>query len=320
VSTVVTEELSTAGRRSPAPRRRPPAGRVRKQRNWTTIVALMAPATIAMIALIVVPVYEMIHLSFTKPNVFTHKQVGVGWANYTSILADREFWTTVVKSVCFAVAAAFSTIVCGLSVASAMMRMHRWLRLAVSTSLILVWAIPQFVGATIWAWFFDTEFGVVNYISFKLGFIDKLQHAWTESEWTGFLIIFIVVVWQAVPFVAMALYGALQTVPEELQEAAAIDGAGPVRTFRQVTLPMIVPVLVISSLLSVIWDFRVLTQVAFTTQGAPYGQTNLLGLYIYQKAIHDGKFGVASAIGVIVTIMLMGLSYFYLRILRKEDR
>jgi N,N'-diacetylchitobiose transport system permease protein len=318
VSTVVTEDITSAGRRSPAPRLSAPQ-RVRRQRNWTTIVALLAPATVALIGLIAIPVYKMVTLSFQKPNLFTHQKTWVGWANYRKILRDHEFWVTVVKSGGFALTAAFATIVLSLMVASAMTHMLKWLRVAVGTALVLVWAIPSFVGATIWRWFFDTEFGVVNYIAFKLGFIKQLQHSWVESQWTSFLIIFIVVVWQAVPFVAMALFGALQTVPSDLHEAAAIDGAGPLTTFRKVTLPLIVPVLIISSLLSIIWDFRVLTQVAFTTQGAPYGETNLLGLYIVQKAISEGDYGVASAIGVIVTIMLMGLSYFYVRILRKED-
>jgi N,N'-diacetylchitobiose transport system permease protein len=317
VSTVVTEEITSAGRRSPAPRLS--QQRVRRQRNWTTIVALLAPATIALIGLIAIPVYKMITLSFQKPNLFTHEKKWVGWANYKSVLHDHTFWVTVVKSIGFALTSAFATIAVGLAIASALLHMHKALRLALSTSLVLVWAVPQFVGATIWRWFFDTEFGVVNYVAFKMGFIDQLQHSWAQSQWTSFLIIFIVVVWQAVPFVALALYGALQTVPSELHEAASIDGAGPLTTFRRVTLPLIVPVLIISSLLSVIWDFRVLVQVAFTTQGAPYGETNLLGLYIVQKAISEGDYGVASAIGVIVTIMLMGLSYFYVRILRKEE-
>jgi N,N'-diacetylchitobiose transport system permease protein len=318
VSTVATEKVATEGRRSPAPRL-PARIKRPRQRNWLTIWALMLPAIISLLALIVWPVYKMVVLSFQKPNIFTHTRKNVGWANYKSVLSDHVFWSTILKSVLFDLAAAGATIVCGVAVAQAMMRMSKPLKLAVSTALMLVWATPQFIGATIWRWFFDTEFGVVNWVAFKLGFIPTVQHSWYTSQWTAFLVIFIVVVWQAVPFVALAIYGALLTVPEDLNEAAEMDGAGPVTLFRRVTLPLIMPVLIISTLLSVIWDFRVLTQIAFTTQGQPYGQTNLLGPYIYSKAISNGAYGVASAIGVIVTIMLMGLSYFYVRIMRKED-
>ncbi len=320
MSTVAAEKLSIAGRRSPAPsldtRRK---GR-RGSRNWLTIWALLLPAIISLAALIVWPVYKMVVLSFQKPNLFKHTYKNVGWANYTSVLHDHEFWSVIVKSVLFDVAAAGATVLCGVAVAQAMTKMAKPLKLAVSVSLMLVWATPQFIGATIWRWFFDVEFGVVNWVAYKLGFIPTVQHSWYTSQWTAFLVVFIVVVWQSVPFVALAVYGALLTVPDELNEAAEIDGAGPVTLFRKVTLPLITPVLIISSLLSVIWDFRVLTQISFTTQGQPYGQTNLLGPYIYQKAIASSAYGVASAIGVIVTIMLMGLSYFYVKIMRREDQ
>ncbi|MDQ1724887.1 MAG: N,N-diacetylchitobiose transport system permease protein [Frankiaceae bacterium] len=319
MSTVATEAELTAERRSPAPRLPAPRKRPR-QRNWLTIWALMLPAIIALIALIAVPVYKMVVLSFEKPNIFTHKYKNVGWANYKSVLGDHEFWTVVFKSVIFDVAAAAATVICGVAVATAMMHMNKALKLAVSTGLLLVWATPQFIGATVWQWFFDTEFGVANWLALHLGFTKEFQHSWYTSQWTAFFVVFLVVVWQSVPFVALAIYGALLTVPEELNEAAEMDGAGPVTLFRRVTLPLIVPVLIISTLLSVIWDFRVLTQIAFTTQGAPYGQTNLLGPYIYQKAISSGAYGVASAIGVVVTVMLMGLSYFYVKIMRREDQ
>ena len=318
MSTVATETTPTQ-RRSPAPRLAAPRKNP-KQRNWLTIWSLMLPATIALIALIAVPVYKMVVLSFQTPNLFTHKRKYVGWANYRKVLGDHEFWTVALKSVVFDVAAAGTTVICGVAVATAMIHMHKALKLAVSTALLLVWATPQFIGATVWQWFFDTEFGVANWVALHIGYNNEYTHDWYASQWTAFTVVLLVVVWQSVPFVALAVYGALLTVPQELNEAAEMDGAGPITLFRRVTLPLIVPVLIISTLLSVIWDFRVLTQIAFTTQGAPYGQTNLLGPYIYAKAISGGKYGVASAIGVIVTVMLMGLSYFYVKIMRREDQ
>ncbi len=186
--------------------------------------------------------------------------------------------------------------------------------------MVIAWATPVLIGAVIFKWLFDAEFGVVNWLLTASGLCDCGHRSWLGDQWSAFAVLVSIVVWGAVPFAALSIYAGLLTVPPELAEAARVDGASASRIFWRITFPLLRPIYAILIVLSVIWDTKVFPQVWLTTKGGPYQGTVMLGVYIYQKGIVGSQFGVASTIAVLMTVMLLGLSWIYIRAMREEAR
>jgi N,N'-diacetylchitobiose transport system permease protein len=151
----------------------------------------------------------------------------------------------------------------------------------------------------------------------RLPGVDYTRHNWFLNPTTGMAIIAVLVIWGAIPFISISLHSALTQVPKELEEAARIDGARGFGIFRYVTFPVIKPVFVMTSTLSVIWDFGVLGQVLLMRNGQPEQDYQLLGLYSYTQAFTVNSFSRGAAISVITVLLLAGVAVYYLRQLMK---
>ena len=172
---------------------------------------------------------------------------------------------------------------------------------------------------TVWRWLFDYRRGAVNYVLTQLGF-DFVGHSWLENPLSFFFVAAVIVVWGAVPFVAFSVFAGLTQVPDEVLEAAAIDGANGWQRFWGITLPIVRPVLAIVLLLQLVWDLRVFAQIKLLQDaGGTPSETNLLGTYIYQLGIGSGDFGLSSAVSIFVLVLTIALSWGYVRTLIRED-
>jgi N,N'-diacetylchitobiose transport system permease protein len=284
---------------------------------------LLTPAGIAVFATLLYPVGTMILLSFQRENLgdlITRTTTWVGLANYREVLTDPGFWTVLPRTLGFAATCVALTLLIATGCALLLQRASVWARTVLSIGMVVAWATPVIIGAVVFTWLFDPEFGVVNYLLSESGICDCRHHSWFANQWSALAVLVVLVVWGAVPFAALSLYAGLLTVPPELHEAAQIDGANGVRIFRRITLPLLRPIYAILTVLSVIWDTKVFPQVWLTTKGGPYQGTVMLGVYIYNKGINDSQFGVASTIAVLMTVMLLGLSWVYMRTMREEAR
>jgi len=179
--------------------------------------------------------------------------------------------------------------------------------------LILVWATPGIVSITIWNWLFDQQFGVVNYALTKAHLGNFIQHDWYTSSLQGFFVVTCVVVWSAIPFVAITMQAALTQVPDELIEAARVDGATSVQIFRRITFPILRPIMVIITSLSIIWDFQVFTQVYILRYNRPEPWYYLLSIFSFVESFKVHNFGLGAALSVIVMLILACVSVFYIR-------
>ena len=159
-------------------------------------------------------------------------------------LADGYLWRVTLRSIVFCLVNAALTMPIGVGLALLMRHMSRGVRLLVQTGLLLAWAMPVVASLTVWQWLFDTQYGVVNYVLTGLG-LDFEGHGWLLQPLSFFFVATVIVVWMSVPFVAFTVYAALTQLPEELVEAAEIDGAGAGPRFRHVVLPTIRPVLLV---------------------------------------------------------------------------
>lgn len=251
---------------------------------------------------------------FGKPPQF------VGLRNYLDLAADSYLWTVVARSIAFCLVNAGVTVLVGVLVALLMKAVGTVPRLAVQIAMLLAWAMPVVASMTVWRWLFDYRRGVVNYVLTAMGF-HFTGHSWLANPLSFFFVATVIIVWMSVPFVAFSVYAGLSQVPDEVMEAAAIDGADGVRRFRWIVLPMIRPVLSIVLLLQIIWDLRVFAQIRLLQDaGGTPSETNLLGTYIYQLGVGSGDFGAASAVSIFVLLLTVALSWAYVRtLLREED-
>jgi N,N'-diacetylchitobiose transport system permease protein len=201
----------------------------------------------------------------------------------------------------------------GLCIALLMRRVSPGVRLVMTIAMMLVWAMPQLVASQVWVWMVDADFGVVNWLIDQIPGVDFAKHSWFADELQGWTVITALVVWGALPFLAITLYAGLSQVPRELTEAATVDGANPWQTFLAVTLPILRPLIVIVTTLSVIWNFQVFTQIWVLRYSKPELEYQTLGTYMYTQAFGSGYYGLGSAISIITVLLMLGVMAFYIR-------
>ncbi|MEV7421510.1 sugar ABC transporter permease [Streptomyces sp. NPDC091212] len=310
----------TGGPRSPRPDRSPPT-RPRRKAGALLPYLLIAPAFVAIAAVFVWPLVKTVIMSFQdvgRRELWSGQAAPwVGFDQFTNILGDGEFWAVVLRTVVFMVVCVVATMAAGLGISMLMQRMDTWVRLLLTAALVAAWSMPLLVATSIFRWFADSDYGVLNMVLTKYLGMDAQGHNWFLDPKQGFVIIGAVVVWGAIPFVAVTLYAALTQVPKELEEAAALDGAGVTGIFRYVTWPVIKPVFQMVGTLSVLWDFNVFGQVFLIRGNKPEPEYSLLGIYSFEKAFESNSFSQGAAISLITVLLLSGVAVYYLRQLLK---
>jgi N,N'-diacetylchitobiose transport system permease protein len=244
----------------------------------------------------------------------------IGLENFTDILTDSYFWEVLRRSLVFCLLAVVLTMLAGTAVAVLLGRLGRGMRTALSVSLLLAWATPALTATVVWQWIFDTRHGIVNWTLDKLPGVDMKGHSWLAEPLSFFFVALLVVVWMGIPFIAFTLHAAMTQIPDEVMEAAAIDGAGPWQRFRDVTWPAIKPIFVVLTALSTMWDLRVFTQVFVLQQaGGISHDTNLLGTWAYREAVASNKFGKGAAIALVMVGITLLLTMFHLRQMFRQE-
>lgn len=292
-------------------------GPARRRRRDLAPLWLMAPAGVVLVAITLAPIVFLVFTSFTdydQRTLFTGAYEGVGLAQYAALLQDGDFWASLVRTVLFTAAMVAGSVVIGMAVSHLLTRLDRGVRFLVTVVLILAWAMPNVASSLVWNWLFQPGYGVVNWLLTQLRvFGDMTQTDWTQSPALAYTVIWLLIVWQAVPFIALTLNAAETQVPGEHQEAARLDGAGELRVYREVTLTFLKPTLLLVTILSIIWDYNVFNQIWLVSRGGPDGATSTLGVFTYQTAFVGFEVGQGAAISVVTTLLLLGLTAVYIR-------
>jgi N,N'-diacetylchitobiose transport system permease protein len=305
------------------PGRRPEQRRRLRGTRALTPYVLMVPALAVLLLALGYPLVRQVVLSFQDFGL--EQQFGappeqVGLDNYRALLTDSYLWTLVLRTVAFCLVNAGLTLVIGFAIALVMRRMAKPVRIATQAALLLAWAMPVISAVTVWEWLFDSQYGVVNHVLTGLGG-DFQGHSWLIEPTSFYAVATMVVVWMSVPFVAFTLYAALLGVSDDLMDAAEVDGASAWQRVRHVVLPSIRPVLLVVTLLQVVWDLRVFTQI-YKLQGAGgvTRETNLLGTYIYRSGISEGEFGTAATAAIFMLVLTVVLTAPYVVRMVREER
>lgn len=280
---------------------------------------LLLPALVLVGGVLGYPIGQLVATSFQQLGLFEligHHVIWDGLTNYRTVFASSQFLDSLQQTALFVLATVGLTMLFGTSVALLMARLGKILRTVVSVALLLAWAMPSSAASIVWSWMFETEYGVVNYIAVSLGLNSFNSHDWFGGSLSAYAVVTAMIVWQAIPFVALSLYAALTLVPNELFEAAAIDGATPSITFRRVVFPIVRPIFVLLTVLSVIWDGNVFNQVWYLTSGrANVINVIPLGVWQYIEAFSSQQYGLGAAVAVVTVLVLLLVTGYYIRIM-----
>jgi N,N'-diacetylchitobiose transport system permease protein len=278
---------------------------------------LVLPVVLVIGAVLGYPLFHLFRLSFEKYGLFElirHSGPWIGLDNYSVVLHSQVFWDTLVRTIIFTAANVALTIVIGTLIALLLVRVGTIVRVLLTSGLVLVWAMPVVVAVQVWFWMTNFQNGILNYTLTQLHLGDYQQHDWYGTTFSSLAMVTCLIVWGALPFVVITVYAGLAQVPRELVEAAQIDGAGPFRIFRDVTFPVIKPILVILTSLSIIWDFGVFAQPYLLIGASHVDATNyLMGVYVFIEGYAHSEFGRGAAISVLMLGMVAFLTVFYVR-------
>ena len=295
----------------------PPAVAVRR-RTSTLPYVLVLPSVVVLGVMLGYPLVRLFTMSVQEyglPQVFGQPAAWVGLDNFRRILEDDYFWTVLWRTLLFCFVNVVLTMVLGVLIALLLDALGKRMRLFVSASLIVAWAMPALTATIVWQWMFDTEYGLVNWA------LDRQGESWWANQLTFFFVATIIVVWMGIPFIAFTVYAALTQIPEDIIEAAKLDGARFRDIFRYVAFPALKPILLILTALSVIWDFRVFTQIyVLQRAGGITRDTNLLGVFAYRISIGENRFDIGAAVAVVMIAITALLTVFYLRAMVKTEQ
>jgi multiple sugar transport system permease protein len=263
----------------------------------------LIPAALVLVLVFGYPILRSFWLSLFAQNLGTGlERVFIGLDNYGRILGDGHFWQTFWITVRFTVITVALELLLGLAIALALHTRFRG-RGVVRTIAIIPWALPTALIALAWTWIFNDQYGVANDILLRLGIVDTGVN-WLGQPFTANVALIVAEVWKTTPFISILLLAGLQAIPGDLYEAHALDGASPWQSFHQITLPLLMPQIVIATLFRFAQAFGVYDLVQVMTAGGPGGSTEVVALYIYSNAMRYLDFGYAAAL-VVVTFSLL---------------
>ena len=304
-------DLARPGTRGVPSRRRNP-----RRRDGCAALRYLAPAGIVLLALLAYPIYQLVLISFydygqpqasgAAPLIF------LGLDNYANLLADKQFWDVLLATVVFAGVCVAGSLLVGTALAVLATRVHPVPRMLLFLAALGAWATPTIAGSYVWLFLFDQDFGLVNEILGISG------HSWTFQRYSAFGLVAAEIIWCSFPFVMVTMYAGITAIEPQVIEAAALDGASWRRTATSVVLPILKPLLMIATIQSIIWDFKVFTQIYVMTNGGGIaGQNLVLNVFAYQKAFAGEQYGFGAAIGVVMTVLLMLITVLYVRVQRR---
>ena len=294
-------------------------GSLRRSRlsdRWLSIL-LLVPALAIIGGVLLFPLIEAFRISFTSLNLIGFKGKFVGMKNYLAIFRSAAYQQVLINTLLISVTTVALRFAAGMGLALIINRTFRG-RTIVRGLLVLPWLIPSVVVGLLWAWLFDSDIGIINYVLVALGVIPA-NLSWLAENILAKVSVIIAFTWAGTPFIMMVMLAGLQTIPSEINESAAIDGAGKFSVFCFITLPFLRPLIAINTLLSIVYIFQNFAIIYMLTKGGPGYATEIFSLFVYETAFNSGRLGRASAIGVTWMLLLLGFSIVYVRLIAGKE-
>jgi multiple sugar transport system permease protein len=279
---------------------------------------MLAPALLIIGGFILYPAFNALWLSLTETNLLNlSAQTFVGLDNFIGLIESSEFHKALRNSAVWTIGNVAFQLVLGM-IGALLLNQAIKGRGLIRGLVLLPWATPSVLVALMWMWILDPNLGILNEILQAVGLQDTPM-AWLADPATALPTLMFIDIWQGVPFFAVMLLAALQAVPSELIEAARIDGANAWKTYWYITLRLIMPTVLITTILRLIWTANYFDLILILTNGGPANASLTVPLLAYQTAYRGFDFGTAAALGVTQAAVLMILVVFYFRLTRKAE-
>jgi len=278
---------------------------------------LVAPALLCIIAIALYPVLNTFKLSLYYMKLqligLTHF---IGFQNYISLFNDPRFRSASINTVIFTIVSVSLELVIGMIMTLLMNKKFKGTGL-VRAAILIPWAIPTIVSALMWKFIYNDQFGLLNDILVRMGVINSYK-AWLGSPSLAMGSAIFADVWKTAPFMAILLLAGLQNISYEFYEAAKVDGAGSIRRFFSITLPLLKPTILVALIFRTLDAFRVFDLIFVMTGGGPGNSTETLTIYAYKTLFRNLDFGIGSAIAVVIFIFVFIFAVIYIRLLDKS--
>lgn len=304
---------STQAGRNPRPKRRAPG---RSQGRMALL--LLLPSAVIVFGIILYPIIRTTIISFFEVNSAVPVTTPfVGLRNYSNILSNHDFYSTIGRTLYFTVGSTALELVLGMGLALLLNApvKFRWLFRAI---VVLPWALPTVVNGAMWRGVLNAQYGSLNALLTQLHLLHDYR-SWLGTPTSALNMLIIADVWKTTPLVAFFLLTGLQSIPPDIYESTRMDGAGPVRTWFYITLPLLVPSISVVLVLRTIDAFKVFDLVYVLTGGGPANGTQTIAYFTYVQAFSDQRFGYGSALAEVIVVCILLLSAVYLRALRRDE-
>ena len=278
---------------------------------------MLAPLLLVVALVIGYPLINTVQLSLQDVRVIGGPANFVGLDNFSKVLHDHEFWAALKRSLIWLVGNLVVQTVLAFGAATLMNRGGRLARQA-RVWVMFPWVIPSVAVAIIWQWMLNSNYGVVSHLLQVANIISEPLNVFGKSSSALFGLI-IVNAWHWFPLSAVIILGALQTVPDELYEAAKVDGAGPWRMFWSITFPMLGKVLFALGLVGSLWSFNTIDTIYLVTRGGPSDASTTLPIYVYNEAFKAFRASEAAAASLIGVVILAVVAALYIRFGRPKE-
>ena len=276
------------------------------------------PALLILFFIIFYPIFYSVYLSFNNYILIKPKEIRfIGLQNYFKLINDEVFRISLWKSVVWTFWVISMELLLGLIGAWLLNRRFKG-RDIVRAVILLPWVFPSVLTGLMWVWMLDDTYGVINDVLYRLSIIDSFV-PWMAQSGTALYGVIITQIWHGTPFFLIMILAAFQSIPDELYEAARIDGANLWQEFRYVSWPMIIPTVIITTLLRTIWTANYVELIQIMTEGGPGYSSLTLPIYAFRKAYSSLDFGYSSALSLVLVAILAILVWIYMRLLKKRE-
>jgi len=290
-----------------------------RQREARIGLLFVAPAVIIILLITLQPILSTLYLSFFESQLGRFSvNVFRGLGNYMDLLRSPVFWSTIRRTLHFTLLSVGLELVLGIAVAQ-LIASHPPGWQVLRTSLIIPWAVPTIVTGMMWRWIYNADYGSLNGLLSQLGLI-KEYVPWLIYPTRAMNLVVLADVWHTVPFVALILQAALATLPQEMEEAAAVDGANAWQRFWLIRLPLLRSAILVALVIRTVEAFRVFDIIYVLTAGGPAFGTVTISYLTYVETFNYGHIGNGAALSFLISLFSFGLALAYIRLLyRKED-
>lgn len=280
--------------------------------RWFLFI-LLAPTAFVVLAVVAYPFFFNVYLSLSNMNLYHIRDYEfIGFAQYVAVLMEPAFWTIFLKTIIWTLVNVFFHVSLGVLLAVFLHQRYVRGKGAWRIMLILPWALPQYITALTWRGMFNYEYGAVNLVLTKFMHLSPVE--WLTSPFEAFAAAILTNIWLGFPFMMVIALGGLQSIPDDLYEAADVDGASGWHKFKNITLPMLRPVMIPAITLGTVWTFNNVNVIWLVSNGGePNDQTHILVSYVYEAAFYMYRFGWAAALSMVIFFILFAFTQVFLK-------